>query len=418
MNIRRLTHLLIAASLMIAMAGCGETTNNTSTNSTDVNTGVPTALGSTSGGASVKAPTVGRVTGATPVVMSSGTGDSVTIPAGTTLYTPIVPTPGAPPFVKLVDAATANITANMTTYKGSLPPNSTTTGLFSTNGAAIQVNVTNDLGEPVTNFAFTPPATGITVKLQTGLSPGSPFSYYSFANGVWTLEGSALVAADGSVTFTVTHLSKWAATEPLVSSASATVATAQSGPRKVVEEPAGTTATTLSELRVTTRGGTVSIPQNTELYSNNPLDKALEKSVERVIGTSIPGQPAATLTATSYLTYLPLSLGGPVFIPPGVGKQVLGGIAPAETPSKPIAVLALDLKAGTTPVLSISSAITITFNSAAPEGTPYICYATSNVISGWVPVAPGIVLANGRIDLLYRLPFFPAGIVCTDELVR
>ena len=120
----------------------------------------------------------------------------------------------------------------MTSYTGFLPPGASTTGLFTTNAAAsIQIDITaaTTPATPVKYFS----SPGIKVEMLTALTPGSLFNYYSFnpiaaplpgAPGNWLLEGSAIVAANRTVTFFLTHLSDWAVTAGPTGNVTGTIA--------------------------------------------------------------------------------------------------------------------------------------------------------------------------------------------------
>lgn len=421
MNLKRILSLLSAVALLSTLVACGNGGSGKTSSSLDSesvavrvgNAGIaPTATVNTGAGATTDK----------QIVLGTGTGATVTIPAGTGLFNGLVPVPGTP-----------KITANVTSYIGALPAGVPTTGLVTTNGnVTVRVAITTDTGLNVDGFS-----TPLTVKLQTGMAPGSVFNYYSFNGVTWVLEGSVIVAGDGTVTFAVTHLSDWTAVGTETSTASASVQTAQkvyNEPAKAVEEliVASYTATTLSDLRVATKAATINVAAGTFLFSslNLPLGKSVEKVAENgvVISGNIDGQPTASLSATSYMTYLPTSIASTlptdfdILLSNALDKQVgLGGAVANNI--KPIAVLTLDAKAGSTKVASIiSSQFSVLLKASPTLFNNYICLSTYNN-QDWQLMQAGLIGVDNTITItrgsLFKggigpaLPI-PLAIVCKD----
>lgn len=422
MSLKRILSLLSTVALLSTLVACGSGGSGKTNGSLDESTSVAVRIGNAGIAPTATVNPGGGATTDKQIVLGTGTGATVTIPGATGLLAGGFAIPGTP-----------KITANVTSYLGALPAGVPTTGLVTTNGnVTVRITITTDTGVNVDGF--TAP---LTVKMLTTMAPGSVFNYYSFNGVTWVLEGSVIVAADGTVTFPVTHLSDWTAVGTEISTASASVLTAQKAfaepPTKTVEEAilSYSTATTLSDLKVSTKVASINIAAGTYLFSTYlPPGKAVEKTVEVLPGFlngAIEGNPPATLTATSYLTYIPTSLATELagydfdnVLTQALDKQVLSDSIPKAR--KPVAVLSLDAKAGPTGVAGvITSQFAVALKSAPTPLSNYICMAKFKD-QGWKlikagPIGDGtIAISNGSLfkgGLGLPVPV-PTAIVCKD----
>jgi len=204
MNCKRFLALFIGVAMISTLVGCGSGGSGKTSTPPPEN---PNVVNSTALTPTATTSVAGTATTAVPITLSTGTATLV-IPVGTGLYS----TNAVPP---AAIAGTPKITANVTSYIGAVPTETSTTGLFAANAAAsVSINITTADGVAVRSFSGP-----LTVTMLTALRAGTLLNYFSFnpiaapavgSPGNWELEGTAVVAADRTVTFGITHLSGWA----------------------------------------------------------------------------------------------------------------------------------------------------------------------------------------------------------------
>lgn len=184
----------LAVMLMLVITGCSD--NNLPGDSSTTAASIALASGAT--------------TASTPISIGETT---VTIPSGTTL----TDSTGAPlsGSTAAITLTTANNTRFLPAAASQLPTNHTL-------AAYIDLTITNGAQQVAT---FSQPVTVVLDLTGLGVVPGDVVSLYSFDGTTWgtTATGTAVVDAASKATFSITHLSIWAALKPastLFSSAS------------------------------------------------------------------------------------------------------------------------------------------------------------------------------------------------------
>lgn len=188
MNLKKLMKLLVSTTLLsVVLTACGSDNTLPGTSSTTASTATLTSSGKTTASVAIVA------------------GDStVTIPADTAL----------------TDSNSAVLTGTTTTISLTYANNSrflpTAAAQLPTNHALtafIDLTISNGT-QTVT--AFDKPVTVALSLVGTGVVPGDVVSLYSFSGTAWSTsaEGTAVVDANYRATFTITHLSRWAAMKP------------------------------------------------------------------------------------------------------------------------------------------------------------------------------------------------------------
>lgn len=279
-------------------------------------TGTPVDLAITISASNATATLVTDAGGVTtaPAVLSSATA-TVHIPAGTTL----TDSAGTPV------TGTLSATASFFTSSATLPA----TAQNVPGGTYLTAYLDMTIGTAASTVATMSPPLPVTMSAGSGASPGDVLSVYSYdaATGSWTPETTTTVRADGTVAFTVGHLSVWA----LFKQATSAVLTLSAA-----GVPAGNTIGGVQVL--------VNLPTGVTVLAN--AAGAVDPTVMAVSG----GAPTGSSLAASYT---PAGAGG-------LGNVMLSLISATPFPAGGFATLTCNIAAGATPRASDFTLGTVT----------------------------------------------------------